>query len=69
MMTKEVSINSGEHQGVVHPRMQAGDLLFFMGGATTHGAWAWHSEVDRRCVLNNYWSKDLARVSWVHGLD
>ena len=55
------------HKGVLHPLMQAGDLLFFMGGATTHGAWAWHSDVDRRCVLNAYWSKDMARLGWVNG--
>ena len=55
------------HKGVLHPLMQAGDLLFFMGGATTHGAWAWHSDVDRRCVLNAYWSKDIARLGWVNG--
>ena len=55
------------YKGVLHPLMRAGDLLFFMGGATTHGAWAWHSEVDRRCVLNGYWSKDMARLGWVNG--
>lgn len=54
------------HKGLVHPLMQAGDLLFFMGGATTHGAWSWNSDVDRRCVLNAYWSKDIARLSWVN---
>lgn len=56
------------HKGVLHPLMQAGDLLFFMGGATTHGAWAWHSDTDRRCVLNAYWSKDMARLAWVNTL-
>ena len=55
------------YKGVLHPLMQAGDLLFFMGGATTHGAWAWHSELDRRCVLNGYWSKDIARLGWANG--
>jgi len=57
------------HKEVLHPLMKAGDLLFFMGGATTHGAWAWHSDVDRRCVLNAYWSKDMARLGWVNGLN
>ena len=57
------------HKGVLHPLMKAGDLLFFMGGATTHGAWAWHSDIDRRCVLNAYWSKDMARLGWVNGLN
>ena len=61
------SSDPAKHKGVLHPLMQAGDLLFFMGGATTHGAWAWHSDVDRRCVLNGYWSKDMARLGWVNG--
>ena len=30
-----------------------------------HGAWAWHSDVDRRCVLNAYWSRGMARQSFV----
>jgi len=57
------------HKGVLHPLMKAGDLLFFMGGATTYGAWAWHSDVERRCVRNAYWSKDMARLGWVNGLN
>lgn len=57
------------HKGVLHPLMKAGDLLFFMGGATTHGAWAWHSDLDRRCVLNGYWSRDMARLGWVNNLE
>ncbi|MBM3263142.1 MAG: phytanoyl-CoA dioxygenase family protein [candidate division Zixibacteria bacterium] len=56
------------HKGVFHPQMRAGDVLFFMGGAACHGAWAWHNDVDRRCVLNAYWSKDMARQGWVNNL-
>lgn len=54
------------HKGVMHPLMRAGDLLFFMGGATTHGSIAWHSDLERRCLLNAYWSKDMARFAWVN---
>ena len=53
------------HKRVLHPRMKAGDLLLFAGGATTHGAWAWESELDRRVVLNAYWSRGMARQGWV----
>jgi hypothetical protein len=45
--------------------MRAGDLLLFMGGATTHGAWAWHSDLDRRTVLNAYWGRGMARQQYV----
>eukprot|EP01047_Picozoa_sp_COSAG01_P096049 COSAG01_NODE_26626_length_708_cov_0.487685_1_plen_188_part_00 len=57
------------HQRVLHPRMFAGDLLLFAGGATTHGAWAWESDVDRRVVLNAYWSRGMARQGWARGTD
>ena len=57
------------HKRVLHPQMNVGDLLLFMGGATTHGAWSWPaaSQRDRRAVLNAYWSKDMARLGWVRG--
>ncbi len=57
-----------DHKGVLHPLMKAGDLLFFMGGATCHGAISWNSHIERRCVLNGYWSKDMARFAWVNNL-
>lgn len=70
------SSDSGDpagHKQVLHPHMKAGDLLFFMGGATTHGAWAWPKreggeggqEEGRRAVLNAYWSRGMARLGWV----
>ena len=44
---------------VVHPAMKAGDVLFFMGGAQTHGSIAWKSEIPRRAILLNYISRNL----------
>eukprot|EP01050_Picozoa_sp_SAG11_P008751 SAG11_NODE_786_length_7172_cov_3.635939_3_plen_577_part_00 len=50
-----------QHKGVVHPLMQPGDCVFFMGGATAHGAWRNNNpEKSRRVALFNYLSKDIA---------
>ena len=46
---------------VVHPTFKAGDVLFFMDGAQTHGALAWHSEVARRSILIKYSSRNFNR--------
>ena len=50
------------HKQVLHPRLPAGSVLFFMGGATTHGAWSWHSKLTRRVLLQNYGSKDVSNL-------
>ena len=34
--------------------MQAGDVLLFLAGQVTHGAYKWINPVPRRCVLHNY---------------
>ena len=46
---------------VTHPVMKAGDVLFFMDGAQTHGALAWHSEIARRGILIKYSSRNFNR--------
>lgn len=46
---------------VVHPTFKAGDVLFFMDGAQTHGALAWKSEISRRGVLIKYSSRNFNR--------
>ena len=51
-----------DHMGlVVHPVMEAGDVLFFMDGAQTHGALAWKSEIARRAILIKYSSRSFNR--------
>ncbi len=35
------------------------DVLMFMGGAQTHGAYPWRSERSRRAVLINYLSRSI----------
>lgn len=44
---------------LIHPTMKAGDVLFFMGGAQTHGSLTWTSEIPRRAILLNYTSRNL----------
>jgi|EP01043_Picozoa_sp_COSAG02_P085135 hypothetical protein len=34
-------------------------VIFFMGGATAHGAWATHTDKPRRVALFNYLSKEI----------
>ncbi len=46
---------------VAHPTFKAGDVLFFMDGAQTHGALAWHSEISRRSILIKYSSRNFNR--------
>lgn len=46
---------------VVQPAMKAGDVLFFMDGAQTHGALPWTSEQPRRSILFKYAARNAAR--------
>ena len=46
---------------VVQPAMAAGDVLFFMDGAQTHGTHPWRSEKSRRSILFKYTSQSSVR--------
>jgi ectoine hydroxylase-related dioxygenase (phytanoyl-CoA dioxygenase family) len=46
---------------VKHIAMKAGDVLFFMDGATSHGTFAWRGELSRRGVLVKYSSRNFNR--------
>ena len=48
-----------------HIGMEAGDLLIFLAGAQTHGAYPWMGEQDRRSVLMQYRSRNLSWESAV----
>ena len=51
-----------DHMGLAtHPVMKAGDVLFFMDGAQTHGALAWHTDIPRRGILIKYSSRNFNR--------
>ncbi|MCH8292434.1 phytanoyl-CoA dioxygenase family protein [Candidatus Poribacteria bacterium] len=46
---------------VVQPAMKAGDVLFFMDGAQTHGTHPWRSAIPRRSILIKYASQSAVR--------
>ena len=49
-----------EPMGLVqHVSMKAGDVLMFMAGAQTHGAYTWKSDTERRTVLMNYMGRHM----------
>ncbi|MBT4137144.1 MAG: hypothetical protein HOE48_04470, partial [Candidatus Latescibacteria bacterium] len=51
-----------DHMGLVkHIGMKAGDVLFFMDGATSHGTFKWEGELSRRGVLVKYSSQNFHR--------
>ena len=51
-----------DHMGLVkHIGMKAGDVLFFMDGATGHGTFAWRGELSRRGALIKYSSRNFNR--------
>ncbi len=53
---------SDDDMGVVaQPAMKAGDVLFFMDGAQTHGTHPWQSESPRRSILIKYAARDSVR--------
>jgi ectoine hydroxylase-related dioxygenase (phytanoyl-CoA dioxygenase family) len=45
----------------VNPEIHAGDVLFFMDGAQTHGTHPWQNDWDRRSVLFKYASRTSIR--------
>merc|ERR1712216_304906 len=53
--------SAGGLLGVVHPTMKAGDVLFFMGGATLHGSIRYTEDAPhaRRIFLTNWLSRDV----------
>ena len=51
-----------DHRGtVVQPAMRAGDVLFFMDGALTHGTLPWRGSGQRRSILFKYASRCAVR--------
>ena len=44
---------------VKHVPLKAGDVLFFLASAQTHGAFAWQGEMPRRGILMSYRSRNI----------
>lgn len=50
----------------MQPVVEAGDIVFFMDSAQSHGAWPWKLDTGRRSILFKYASRTSVRSS--HGL-
>ena len=51
-----------DHMGLVKQMvMKAGDVVFFMDGATSHGTLAWENPISRRGILIKYASRSFHR--------
>ena len=60
-MPKDVR-NSDEMEGaIVQPEVKAGDVLFFMDGAQTHGSHPWRNAHERRSILYKYAGRTATR--------
>ena len=46
---------------VVQPVVKAGDVIFFMDGAQTHGTLPWQADHQRRSILFKYAGRTSAR--------
>jgi ectoine hydroxylase-related dioxygenase (phytanoyl-CoA dioxygenase family) len=46
---------------VAKPNVKAGDVIFFMDGAQTHGARAWRAKHERRAILLKFASRTSTR--------
>jgi ectoine hydroxylase-related dioxygenase (phytanoyl-CoA dioxygenase family) len=54
-------INCDETRYVIrHVELAAGDVVLFLAGAQTHGAYPWTSDKGRRAVLIGYGSRNMA---------
>ena len=54
--------NCDEDMGAVaNPDIRAGDVLFFMDGAQTHGTHPWSADFERRSILIKYASRTATR--------
>ena len=51
---------------VRHVGMEAGDVLIFLAGAQTHGAFPWRGDEDRRAVFFVYGGPQLQELTGVH---
>jgi len=60
-MSEELKYFKGDMDVLVQPEMKAGDVLFFMDGAQTHGTMPWQAEHQRRSVLYKYTGRTSTR--------
>ena len=47
-------LSTADSTGEMSLAMEAGDVLIFLAGQVTHGAFKWHGPENRRALLMNY---------------
>ena len=60
-MPKGVASADDDMDMIRYLAMEAGDMVIFLAGAQTHGAFPWMGKEDRRSVLLQYRSRNLSR--------
>ncbi len=60
-MPPTVRNSDGTEGIVIQPEIKAGDVLFFMDGAQTHGSHPWRNDHDRRSILYKYATRSATR--------
>ncbi len=60
-MPQEVRTSDESEGAVVQPEIRAGDILFFMDGAQTHGTHPWRNAHERRSILYKYAGRTATR--------
>lgn len=61
-MPRGVRLCDDDMGAVVNPDLRAGDALFFMDGAQTHGTLPWRNGWERRSLLYKYASRTSCRT-------
>ena len=61
VMPEDLKYFKSDMEVLVQPAMKAGDILFFMDGAQTHGTLPWQAEHQRRSILYKYTSRTSTR--------
>ena len=60
-MPEDVKYFKSDMDLMVQPAMKAGDVLFFMDGAQTHGTLPWQASHQRRSILYKYTGRTATR--------
>lgn len=61
VMPEDLKYFKSDMDVLVQPEMKAGDVLFFMDGAQTHGTLPWQADHQRRSVLYKYTGRTSTR--------
>jgi ectoine hydroxylase-related dioxygenase (phytanoyl-CoA dioxygenase family) len=60
-MPRSVRDSDEAEEAIIQPEIMAGDVLFFMDGAQTHGSHPWRNDHERRSILYKYAARAATR--------